>query len=410
MERGDPFGDVVKLLGWKHGFPNTGYALAVAVLCTLAATGLLCLTFWGWLSGGESGSTTIRNLALVAAGLIALPLAIWRGFVAARQANTARQSLLNERYQKGAEMLGSEVLTVRLGGVYALQRLAEEYPELYHIQIMRLFCSFFRLPTKDQSSRPQEMEVQAAGPGTIRQDVEAVIEAINTRAGAQIEVERKAGLRLDLRGADLRGAQFLDADLSHAYFQHANLSQTNFADTNLSDTFFTSADLSGAIFANVNFSKARFWNAKLPNATLQGSRLPRVSLHCADLSGANLLGADLSGAILQGAILSNAWLEDADLSNAGFLEAELSGARLMKADLSGAHFLDANLDGVKLYDANLSGVRFSMGGPQTARGLTQGQLDQARADPDNPPNLTGVFDSESGECLVWKGKRLVEGP
>ena len=44
-------------------------------------------------------------------------------------------------------MLGSEVLSVRLGGIYALQRLAEEWPDQYHIQIMRLFCAFVRLPT-----------------------------------------------------------------------------------------------------------------------------------------------------------------------------------------------------------------------------------------------------------------------
>ena len=33
----------------------------------------------GWVSGGESGSTTIRNLSIVLAGLVALPLAVWRG-------------------------------------------------------------------------------------------------------------------------------------------------------------------------------------------------------------------------------------------------------------------------------------------------------------------------------------------
>ena len=51
-------------------------------------------------------------------------LAVWRSIVAERQADTAQQSLLNERYQKGAEMLGNEVLSVRMGGIYALGRLA----------------------------------------------------------------------------------------------------------------------------------------------------------------------------------------------------------------------------------------------------------------------------------------------
>ena len=69
------------------------------------------------------------------AGIIGFPIAIWRSIVASRQAaatqkqsETAQHSLLNERYQKGAEMLGSDLLSVRMGGIYALQRLADDHP------------------------------------------------------------------------------------------------------------------------------------------------------------------------------------------------------------------------------------------------------------------------------------------
>ncbi len=44
----------------------------------------------------------------------------------------------------------------------------------------------------------------------------------------------------------------------------------------------------------------------------------------------------------------------------------------------------------------------------SAKGLTQAQLDEARSDPDNPPNLEGVFDAETSERLVWQGKLLEE--
>ena len=80
---------------------------------------------WKWFSEGESNSGTIRNIGLVLAGLVALPLALWRSFVAQnqaraaqRQAFTAQEGLANDRYQKGAEMLGSDVLSVRIGGIY----------------------------------------------------------------------------------------------------------------------------------------------------------------------------------------------------------------------------------------------------------------------------------------------------
>ena len=90
---------------------------------------MLSIALWNWLSGDDSASTTIRNIGFIMAGSVALPLAIWRGIVADKQADTAQRSLLNERYQQGAEMLGNNVLSVRLGGMYALQRLAAEHPE-----------------------------------------------------------------------------------------------------------------------------------------------------------------------------------------------------------------------------------------------------------------------------------------
>ena len=110
-------------------------------------------------------------------------------------------------------MLGNEVLSVRLGGIYALQRLADEWPDQYHIQIMCLFCAFVRLPTKDQSLVSGQVEIEAGARLGIRPDVEGVMEAINSRSESRTGIERKAGFRLDLRGADLPGTQFLNADL-----------------------------------------------------------------------------------------------------------------------------------------------------------------------------------------------------
>jgi len=369
----------------------------------VAAVVVISVLFWGWLSGEESGSTTIRNIALVVAGAIALGLALWRSVVAERQANTAQHGLLNERYQKGAEMLGSGALSVRLGGIYALQHLAEEHPELYHIQVMDLFCAFLRHPTKDQELKPRQIELE---PGTLlglRADVEGILKAIGCRAESRIAIERRAGLRLDFRGVDLPHAQLLDADLSNAMFHHARLPGANIANADLTDALFDYSDLSGAQFRNVSCHRTRFFAADLSEAMLQDAELPIGSFHCANLSGANLRMANLYQATFQDAVATGASLEGANLSRAGFLGADLSGARLMKADLSGAGFLDANLSQSNISDADLTGVEFSVGGPQKAKGLTQTQLDQARADSANPPTLTGVLDAETGDQLVWSG-------
>ena len=136
----------------------------IVAVVLLVCGAMMVYWYWEWFvmgtEGRETGSTTARNLGLVAGGVIAIWVAIWRGVVADRQAQssldqakaaqdqakTSQRGLLNERYQKGAEMLGSKVLSVRLGGIYALQRLAQEDPEQYRDQIVGLLDIFVNDP------------------------------------------------------------------------------------------------------------------------------------------------------------------------------------------------------------------------------------------------------------------------
>ena len=129
----------------SHPWQSVGIVLTLAFLgSTFVFRDWLIGELWPWLGvtseGRESNSTTFRNAGLVVGAVIAIMLAVWRSMIAERQtvaaqrqAETAQQSLLNERYQKGAEMFGSEVSSARLGGIYALRQLSEEHPEKYHI-------------------------------------------------------------------------------------------------------------------------------------------------------------------------------------------------------------------------------------------------------------------------------------
>ena len=314
-------------------------------------TALLCdlfSAFWDWLtisgteSGSvrESGSTTIRNLVLIVVAAVGLPLALWRSVVAARQASIAQQDLLNGRYQDGAEMLGSDLLSVRLGGIYALDNLAEEYPEQYHLRIMYLFYAFIRrpsgsadeaiAPTSEELSTPaaqydegyQEGALQGEPQPRVREDVQAIIERLHKRSDERIALERKSGFRPDLRGA---------------YLRHANLARTK---------------LDRVVFVNADLSYASLNGASLREAILRDTRLPGAMLNEADLSGAMLAGADLSGVTIE------------------------------NTNLSGAQFYDPD---------SRTGVH----------GLTQHQLDMAYADSSNPPFLEHTTDVETGSPLTW---------
>ena len=247
--------------------------------------------FWVWLgtqSGGalETNSTTLRNVGFIVAGLLALVFAYWRSIVADRQekaaqlqaqttlsqAETAQRGLLNERYQKGAEMLGSNVLAVQLGGIYALDRLAREHPEEYPLQIMQLFCTFARHPTRNNL-------VETTGQ-RLRDDVQAIMEAIGSRGQARIALERRNYYVLDLEGADLSYLALNDPDLSKARLQSASLfgarivSQDKMAD--LSDVNFREADLAGALIWGADLSGANLCAANLSSTSFLRSNLTRA--------------------------------------------------------------------------------------------------------------------------------------
>ena len=211
--------------------------------------------FWCWLRDGESGSTTIRNLGLVIAATIALPLAIWRSVVAAHQADaarkqseTAQRGLLNERYQKGSEMLGSNVLAVRLGGIYALARLASEHPRDYHMQIVSLLCAFVR--------HPPVVETDNQDTNKLREDVQAVMTAVGKRSKTQIRIETKRGYSINLIKAVLTDAVLIGANLTGAALVEANLTEAMLAEANLTGAVLDRANLTGAMLYKANLTGA----------------------------------------------------------------------------------------------------------------------------------------------------------
>ena len=256
----------------------------IVILIVLAIGVTLSWTYWEVLhSEQDSVSTTVRNLGLLIGGVIAILLAVWRSIVAERQADTAQQSLMNERYQKGAEMIGNEVLSVRLGGIYALGRLAAEHPEEYHLQVMELFCEFVRHPTRNQRIEIPPENDQEQDDRTLRADVQNVMRVIGFRSPTGIALEQGSKeFKLYLRDANLSDLQVQSPNLSGAWLTNANLSGAILPRADLSSSRLRQATLCGAEFRHADLSDAKFWGANLSGAILSN----------ANLSGADLCGAD----------------------------------------------------------------------------------------------------------------------
>lgn len=110
-----------------------------------------------------------------------------------------------------------------------------------------------------------------------------------------------------------------------------------------------SCDLSGTSFVGIDFTgiSVDLRNANLNGANFAGAVMPKANLSGVSAVGANFLGADLQGATLKNASLiysnlvkvklNNAVLEITDLQGANLAEADLSGAKITRTDFVGAN-------------------------------------------------------------------------
>lgn len=253
----------------------------IFVVLTLAVASALCAVFWNELEGsnGPPLGTTIRNVMLIVGGILALPLAVWRGYVAEQQVkatrdnvnearnsvDAARTAIANQRFQAGAQMLGHELNAVRLGAIYALADLAREDPLRFHIDAARLLAAFIQNPRTGDEVITRRIEVKSGWEE--REDVVAAIATIGARTDAALHVENQQQFRVNLEGYDfshmnLEGMNLSRLMLRKANFYDVNLKGVNFSDADLSQCTFSSADLTGAnlddaILSATNFSARR---------------------------------------------------------------------------------------------------------------------------------------------------------
>ena len=236
----------------------------VSVIAVLLVGAFLSWRFWDDLhSVQDSLSTTIRNQGILIGGVVGILLALWRSKVAERQTATAQESLLNDRYQRGADMLGNNALPVRMGGIYVLKRLAEDRPEQYHVPVMELFCIFVRHPTTDPRF--------ASLSNVLREDVQAVMTAIGSRSEIGLEYERAANFHLQLLGAALDYADLREANLAGGDLRGASLFSATLFETDLSGAALVRANLAKAKAERANLSWANLSDAKLQDTYISGA-------------------------------------------------------------------------------------------------------------------------------------------
>ena len=388
---------VRRLLGWfkQH---RTTLVVAAAVLVAAGFVALL------WRGAARLDASQLRALTpvqrqaaidairgrllqlgggLVLAGGLLVTLATYR---------LNQQGHVTDRFTKAIDQLGSTGLDVRLGAIYALERIMidsrRDHPTIVEVlaAYIREHASLVDGPVNDDQAQPTRTDSRAK----TATDVQAALSVLGRRPSGRTERGRldlrktrlpdtnldEAQLssallaETDLRHASLQAAKLGgvwlgNANLSRAFLNNADLTRANLEGANISRALLAGADLTDAKLAKADLSGAYMWHAKLTRADLKEAKLTEnavlnwVNLTDADLTGAVLNQADLSQSAMTRANLSFTWLNDAELVDANLTGVNLTGANLTNANLANAKLTRAKLPNANLSHANLAGADLS---------------------------------------------------
>ncbi len=152
----------------------------------------------------------VRGALLTALGV----LAVFSGTVVAylnsrRTLELNRRGQVTDRFGKAIDQLGkSDQVDVRIGGIYALEQIAWDSPEL-RWPIVEALTAFIRELAKPAVEAEPTREQSGPSQG-VTADIQAALTVLGRRTS------RGEPRRLFLFGLDLRGADLLEANLKNA--------------------------------------------------------------------------------------------------------------------------------------------------------------------------------------------------
>lgn len=320
---------------------NLEHPMIIRALVGIVLYILLLFLLW-WFIKPDPGDATQKKdfaqlMAQIAGGLALLfgLYFTWRRVeISQRTLETQQDQQVTERFTQAIDQLGAtddkgnKRMEIRLGGIYALERIARD-SERDHWPIMETLTTYVRehapWPPKERSqdaffsphlpitqsqgkapNNPERPEYEINPPP--EPDIQAILTVLRrrTRYLDNGEGEHLALYRTALMKAKLSEAHLEGADLSGAHLEGAN---------------FRGAHLEGAFFLKTHLEKAF-----LPEAHLEGAFLFDTHLEEASLVNAHLEGAFLNGAHLEGAYLSRAHLEGAHLEDVNITQEQIEQA------------------------------------------------------------------------------------
>src|SRR2546422_7483727 len=163
------------------------------------------------------------------------------------------EAQLADRLTQAVDQLRDRNIEVRLGGIYALERLARTSESEYW-PIMEILTAFVRERASVTKNQPPPEP-----PLRLALDIQAALDVLGRRRHTYRDGESQ---RLDLRGTDLR---------------RANLAGAKLAGTILSEVRFEEANLAGIGLEGGVFRAGHLGNLNLAEPKMQGAFLFKTS-------------------------------------------------------------------------------------------------------------------------------------
>jgi hypothetical protein len=290
--------------------------VVIAVLLLLVPRWLIPATVTPAQSEALRAQNDLRTTLLQAIGglfLVAGVVATWRQVQLTRhQLDILREGQITERFTRAIEQLGSDNLDIRLGGIYALERIASS-SDAERGPILEVLTAYVRGHSPwppagweyGAATPPEPDERQLASLQFRKPDVQAVMSILGRR-----------------KVADGDDALLLArVDLRRVYLRRADLERANLRNSSLRGVQGRNARLRSAVLKQSDLTKALLGGADLRGADLQRADLSGADLRGADLRGADLRGARMDGAVIDGAVLQGVVADDSTRWPEGFTPA-----------------------------------------------------------------------------------------
>src|SRR5215203_3783699 len=221
-----------------------------------------------------------------------------------------REAQITNRFTQAIGQLGAELsdgrpnLEVRLGGIYALERIAKDSPpDLW--TIAEVLTAYVRnnAPSRRSSAESLKPAIDSvAEPPKPRADVQAILTVLGRMSPegwtglGTLDLAGTDLARVDLEGAHLDGARFLQSNLQYAKLSRAKLEHASFIFANLASAFLDHAEANQAVFQFAYLDRALFTSASLQRAAFGGANGNLAYFPGADLRGADFTDAELESA------------------------------------------------------------------------------------------------------------------